>query len=83
MLQALAAEFAEITEQLLETLWTWKIERDSEAKDRLWQQLVVLHEIHRNAFNKVSSHMAAETEKARIISKSTVKRHVDWGKTNP
>jgi len=81
MRQTLAGDFAKITEQLFETLSAWRIEADSAAKDRLWQVVVILHEMHRDAFRRLSDHMAAETEEARPISQTTVKRHADWRAT--
>jgi hypothetical protein len=71
----LSAEFAEITEQLLETLWRWKIETDNDDKDKLWQQLVVLHEMHCEGFKRISDHMEAQIEEAQLIREATIKRH--------
>jgi len=74
MLQILAGELAEVIEQLLDTLWAWKIETESVAKGRLWQQLMVLHEMHRSGFIKVSAQIEAEREEAWILSESAISR---------
>ena len=83
MFEDLAQDFAATCELLLETLWAWKLEPDTVAKDRLWQQLVVLHEMHRDGFRRISEHLERETEDARILRAATLKRHrISSGKTD-
>jgi len=75
MFEELAQDFAATCELLLETLWAWKLELDTVARDRLWQQLVVLHEMHRDGFRRISEQLEAETEDARILRAATLRRH--------